>query len=136
MHKNIPKEKCELCHKLIYIHDVALVCNLDWKIYHAKCLKIDNDVASELQMLPDWYCPYCLENSFPFFNSLSPETNRRINVDKCNTCNKIISACRQEITRCIKCNNTCHPKCLNKLLCKENKSFKENKSLFLISIYT
>ena len=51
MHKNMPKEKCELCHKFIYIHDIALVCNLDSKIYHAKCLNIENDIAIELQIL-------------------------------------------------------------------------------------
>ena len=49
-------------------HDLMLVCNLENKPYHAKCLKICNDAAHELQQSSDWFCPLCLENIIPFFN--------------------------------------------------------------------
>ena len=65
---NISREKCELCKKQIYLHDIALVCSNDSKIYHAKCLNIDNDTAFELHNSPDWFCPCCLRTSFPFFD--------------------------------------------------------------------
>ena len=69
MHSHLQKEKCELCQKFIYTHDVALVCNNDYKIYHAKCLKIDRDVALEIQNSSDWYCPCCLKSMFPLFDT-------------------------------------------------------------------
>ena len=47
--RDISREKCELCHKFIYSHDVILVCSNDSKTYHAKCLKIDRDIAFEIQ---------------------------------------------------------------------------------------
>ena len=61
---NKPKrEKCEICKKYNYIHDILLVCNLDYKPYHSKCLKISNNVALELQHMPDWFCPECIKDT-------------------------------------------------------------------------
>ena len=86
MHKD-NYELCELCHKKINTHDKLLVCAFDSKPYHAKCLKIDNDTALELQNLPDWYCPICLENIIPMFN----DDHDIPIVNKCHHCTKLIS---------------------------------------------
>ena len=115
MHR-LPNEKCELCHKQIYIHNVILVCSNDNKTYHAKCLKIDNDTALELQQSPDWCCPLCLKDFFPCF-----ETDYSKDIEnKCYSCSKIISPTRHRITHCTFCDNTCHYSCIIKpiLACK------------------
>ena len=67
--RDINREKCELCNKSIYSHDVILVCSNDSKTYHAKCLKIDRDIAFEIQQTPDWFCPNCLKNAIPLFDN-------------------------------------------------------------------
>ena len=64
------KEKCELCRKFVYTHDIILVCSNDHKPYHAKCLKISSDTAIEVQKLPDWICPRCLKDIIPFLKQL------------------------------------------------------------------
>ena len=46
--KNLKREKCGVCNKSIYIHDIIFVCAADGKSYHSKCLKIDRDVACEI----------------------------------------------------------------------------------------
>ena len=98
---NFKKEKCELCRKFIYIHDIALVCNLDHKIYHAKCLKIENDVALEIKnSSKDWYCPYCLHYIFPFFDENTSSNHETI---KCHSCSKFISSSKHQITSCAIC---------------------------------
>ena len=75
--KMLPKEICGACKKYIYIHDKILVCTNENQAYHAKCLKIENDVADEIQQLTDWYCPRCLKSIIPFFNEpiKAPETS-------------------------------------------------------------
>ena len=93
------KEFCGACNKYIYSHNKILLYAAENKPYDAKCLKIDNGVASELQMLSDCYCPHSshsLENIFPFFISLTSATNCGINAENCNTCNKIICASKQK----------------------------------------
>ena len=65
MHNKSPREKCGLCNKFIYTHDIILVCSFDHLPYHAKCLKIENDTALELQSYADWFCPLCIENILP-----------------------------------------------------------------------
>ena len=82
------REKCELCHKFIYSHDVILVCSNENKTYHAKCLKIERDVAYELQQTPNWMCPQCLKESIPFFECNQDVYESPI---KCFCCKKLIS---------------------------------------------
>ncbi len=102
-------EKCELCHKAIYLHDIALVCNIDSKIYHSKCLKIDRDTALELQNMPDWFCPCCLGEMFPLFDyNLSDQAPIT-----CLSCKKIISPTRHKISTCFICQNSFHCGCLS-----------------------
>ena len=115
-------EKCELCHKSIYKHNVILVCSNDSKSYHAKCLKIDNDTAYELQKLPDWCCPLCLKDIIPFFDADSGSNNEI--VVKCYSCLKLISPTRHRIAHCNFCDNICHQACIIKPLsaCKHCES--------------
>ena len=105
------KEKCELCQKYIYTHDYILVCSTDNNTYHAKCLKIDNDTALELQKQPNWSCHLCLRNIFPNFDDSESVDNEK---NKCYSCQKIISNTRQRVTHCIFCNNKCHYNCVTK----------------------
>ena len=100
-------EKCELCHKPIYTHDVILVCSNENKTYHAKCLKIDTDTAHELQKLSDWCCPLCLKDIFPNFNDHS--NNLTV---KCHSCTELISSTRHCVMHCAFCDNICHKKCI------------------------
>ncbi len=108
MHKSNPREKCGLCNKFIYTHDIILLCNLDYKTYHAKCLKIDNDTALEIQSLNNWFCPLCIETNLPI-NVPDPARQNQI---VCYCCSNIISKTRHRISRCVFCDNTCHDSCL------------------------
>ena len=114
--KTNSKESCGVCNKFIYLHDKILICARDKKSYHAKCLKIDNDTATELQNDSDWFCPLCLSDIFPCFN----ENNNNIlpEISKCNSCSKIISKSRHKIAHCLKCNLISHNYCLDAFLCK------------------
>ena len=114
MHKTLRAEKCELCHKSIYLHNVALVCKLDRKIYHAKCLKIDRNTAFELQNTPDWFCPCCLSQIFPFFEHSMSEMSK-ISPKKCSSCSKHMSPSKTKITHCISCNKLFHDTCITDL---------------------
>ena len=105
-----PKERCELCNKFIYIHDTILVCNLDHKSYHAKCLKIDNDTAHELQSNSEWFCPHCLCDILPCINS---PINDHESAASCQSCKKIISNTRDKVSTCSLCNNIYHFTCFN-----------------------
>ena len=102
MHKTNPREKCGLCDKFIYTHDIILFCNLDCKVYHAKCLKIDNDTALEVQNSNDWYCPLCIESNLPINLACADEET----LIKCYCCKNIISNTRHRISKCISCDNT------------------------------
>ncbi len=109
LHNNLKTEKCELCHKAIYLHNIALICSNDSKIYHAKCLKIDRDVALELQNMPDWFCSCCLREIFPFFDcDLSNQSSTT-----CLSCKNIISPTRHKISTCYICQNSFHSSCLS-----------------------
>ena len=133
-----PKEKCELCDKFIYTHDTILICNFDYKAYHAKCLKIDNDTAYELQLNNDWFCPHCMSEilpiNFPFTDSEQTFS--------CRSCDKIISNTRHKVSICVMCNETCHSACLNEpiLCCKkcimENHSAYSGSSDFLNNLFS
>ena len=108
MHKSIPREKCGLCKKFIYTHDIILLCNLDNNIYHAKCLKIDNDTALEIQNSHDWFCPICIENNLP----INLTNNNSESSILCHCCNNVISNVRHLISYCIFCDVACHKSCL------------------------
>ena len=108
MHKSNLREKCELCQKPIYIHDIILSCHLDHKSYHAKCLKIDNDTALELQTSENWFCPVCIENILPINSMVLSETNP----ESCHVCNRTISSSRHLKSRCTFCEKACHDSCL------------------------
>ena len=103
------KEKCELCNKIIYKHDTILVCNLDHRPYHAKCLKISIDVALELQLSPDWFCPLCLKYIFPFFDCLLIDSSLPIT---CNSCRNQVSNTKHHISHCTLRDKICHTSCL------------------------
>ena len=115
MHK-VSREKCELCNKQIYLHDIALVCHCDSKIYHAKCLKIDNTIALELQDSPDWFCPCCLRTIFPFFDA---DIDTDVIPNMCRSCLKLISPNRSQIKSCLICDDTFHMSCMQNMeICK------------------
>ena len=129
MHKISSKDKCELCQKFIYTHDIVLCCNLDSKIYHSKCLKIDNDVALELQNSPDWYCPCCLKSIFPYFDL----NNTSVEINSCQCCKKIISNKRDKVIDCRSCQKKCHYNCIRKPLficnfCEHRRSLNFSES--------
>ena len=107
--RNLNREKCELCHKSIYSHDIILFCNHENKPYHAKCLKIDRDVAFEIQQTPNWFCPNSLQNALPLFNC-TPASDPV----KCFSCKKLISNKKDRVTDCVFCHNTCHYSCIIK----------------------
>ena len=109
----VPKENCGACQKYIYLHDKIVVCTLDNKPYHAKCLKIDNDTASEIQLSSNWYCPLCLANIFPHFNEIA-----NLGFNKCKTCRKILSNSRHRTAQCSQCSEVCHLNCLDLGLCQ------------------
>lgn len=104
------REKCGLCRKGIYTHNIALVCSFDNLVYHARCLKIKSDAAFKIQTDPDWVCPCCLKDIFPFFDTpANPPTTF-----KCYSCQKLISNRSQRIIECNKCDNICHDSCTTK----------------------
>ena len=109
----IKREKCELCQKPIYTHNIALVCNLNFKIYHAKCLKISRDAALEIQLLPDWYCPCCIKSILPFFDHSYVDSESSIPIIICKFCKKQISNNLHKISKCIMCCNEFHDSCLS-----------------------
>ena len=105
---HVLKDKCELCKKQIYLHNIALVCANDNKIYHAKCLKIDREIALEIQDTPDWFCPCCLKDIIPFFDI---DLND-IQIENCSSCDKLISSMRAKKSKCLLCERTFHSGCL------------------------
>ena len=108
MHNKSPREKCGLCNKFIYTHDIILVCSFDHLPYHAKCLKIENDTALELQSYADWFCPLCIENILPIHAC----TSKKESSINCYCCNNLISNTRHHISNCSFCGNFCHFSCL------------------------
>ena len=120
------RERCGICDKFIYTHNLVLVCNLDNKPYHAKCLKICNDTAYELQQSSNWFCPHCLEGMIPFFNCSTPEYI----VEKCRVCDKHVSKTNHKIAHCTLCDVICHYNCLTNLLCTRCNNLICNNSEF------
>ena len=108
---NPPRERCELCQKQIYTHQIILTCNLNYKSYHAKCLNIDNDTALELQSDDQWFCPCCIASILPV-NILHLESEHEAIC--CFSCSKIISPFKHRVTTCHTCKNICHYTCLSK----------------------
>ncbi len=109
MHNFPAREKCGLCNKNIYTHDVILVCNLDYTPYHAKCLKIDSDTALELQSCEDWFCPKCIEDILPIHYADIIHDRDMI----CYCCNNIVSKSRHQISQCVFCDKLFHITCLH-----------------------
>lgn len=113
-----PRERCELCQKQIYTHDIILTCNLNYKSYHAKCLDIDNDTALELQSDEQWFCPCCIENTLPI-NLLSSDINYE--PISCSSCLTYISPFKHRVITCHSCKNVAHYTCTSKLSTYESQ---------------
>ena len=125
MHK-IKREKCELCRKYIYLHDAALICSNEQKIYHAKCLDIDRDTAYELQSCTNWICPCCLKNIIPFFDINYPE----LDTIKCTACSKILGPSTKR-SNCTVCSKVFHETCLsNTKICSSCLDFSSTQRNF------
>ena len=60
----LSRERCGAGTKYIYTHNIILGCTLENKPFHAKCLKINNDTALELQKMSDWFCPPLFERYY------------------------------------------------------------------------
>ena len=114
-----PRERCELCQKQIYTHDIILTCNLNYRSYHAKCLDIDNDTALELQSDEQWFCPCCIEKTLPI-NLLSSDINYE--AISCSSCLKYISPFKHRVVTCHSCKNISHYTCISKLSMSESQS--------------
>ena len=134
----VKRETCYVCSKQVYLHDSVVVCSLDGKIYHSRCLKIDNYSASEIRKYDDWYCPLCCREIFPFFDDNS-DTNTDNSTQTCVQCCKMISRKRDKISHCTICLNVAHTSCISSDYsicknCKTNQSndveFSTNSSLF------
>lgn len=107
----IKREECQLCQKGIYTHQVILICSLENKPYHAKCLKIDIDTAATIKSDSTWYCPKCLENIFPHFcDTIDTGTIKRV-VNNCKICNKSILPDRDKSINCDHCKFNSHEYC-------------------------
>ena len=121
MHKSIQREKCGLCFKPIYTHDTVLICDCDGKIYHAKCLKIETDVALEIQKQNDWFCPICIESILPINIAICSSNSHSSNIKStCISCEKNISPQKHRTSKCVLCNQTGHYNCMkiSNLCCK------------------
>ena len=67
------RERCGICSKLVYKHQQIVVCSVDGKIYHGACFGFDRDACFHIQSrtLPDWFCPNCARDIFPFYDSIA-----------------------------------------------------------------
>ena len=67
------RERCSVCCKFVYKHQPAVVCCLDGNIYHGSCFRFSRDTCFHIQSgsSPDWFCPICSRDIFPFFDSCS-----------------------------------------------------------------
>ena len=65
------RERCSSCYKFVYKHQPVVVCCLDGNIYNGSCLGFGRDSCFHIQSgtLPDWFCPNCSRDIFPFFDS-------------------------------------------------------------------
>ena len=69
---NCDRETCSLCSKYIYKHQTVVVCSMDGNIYHGKCLGFCKDTCFHIQSgtIPDWICPTCSREVFPFYDDI------------------------------------------------------------------
>ena len=69
---NCDRETCSLCSKYIYKHQPVVVCSMDGNIYHGKCLGFCKDTCFHIQSgtIPDWICPTCSREVFPFYDDI------------------------------------------------------------------
>ena len=69
---NCDRETCSLCSKYIYKHQPVVVCSMDGNIYHGKCLGLCKDTCFHIQSgtIPDWICPTCSREVFPFYDDI------------------------------------------------------------------
>ena len=67
------RERCGICSKLVYKHQQIVVCSVDGKIFHGACFGFDRDACFHIQSgtLPDWFCPNCARDIFPFYDSIA-----------------------------------------------------------------
>lgn len=132
----IERERCELCHRGIYSHQVILICSLTGKPFHSKCLKIDDSTALQINSTSannDWFCPHCLEDIFPHFTD--PEFSIPKLCIKCKICKQIISNTRDTVVTCRFCECVSHESCYStpgcEHCCPETDSLRNtNCSIF------
>ena len=67
------RERCNICDKYIYKHQHVVVCALDGNIFHGSCLGFNRDTCFHIQSgtVPDWFCPDCAREIFPFYDSIA-----------------------------------------------------------------
>ena len=119
----VKRENCYVCSKHVYLHDSVVVCSLDGRIYHSRCLKIDNYSASEIRNYDDWYCPLCCRELFPLFDDTTDSNVDNSNQIFCVQCSRIISQRRDKISHCTICLNAAHASCISSICNKcENNS--------------
>ena len=69
---NYDRETCSLCSKFVYKHQPVVVCSMDGKIYHGKCLCFCKDTCFHIQSgtIPNWMCPTCSREVFPCYDDI------------------------------------------------------------------
>ena len=67
------RERCNICDKYVYKHQHVVVCALDGNIFHGSCLGFNRDTCFHIQSgtVPDWFCPDCAREIFPFYDSIA-----------------------------------------------------------------
>ena len=67
------RERCNVCGKYVYKHQHVIVCALDGNIFHGSCLGFNRDTCFHIQssIVPDWFCPNCALEIFPFYDSIA-----------------------------------------------------------------
>ena len=111
------RECCSICKNKIYLHDIALICNIDDTIYHSTCLKISNSCAYSLIAQGDWCCPECLRQMFPFYEYDILKEQEENRLYYCTCCGKIISRLCHTNLCCSTCDKYMHAECSKANLC-------------------
>ena len=109
------RESCNVCSKLIYLHDFIVICSLDGKISHSKCFGFSNDISIDILNNEDWICPSCNADIYPFFDSCYVPS---ITIC-CGSCSKFISSTRQCVKICDICSKRCHDFCMSGKYCHQ-----------------
>ena len=115
----IHRERCSHCNRMIYLHDVALICDIDNRIFHSFCLNISNSCAFDLIKQGSWGCPDCLKDMFPFFEDSIEKNVTSKTFKYCVDCNKHLSPTKDIIAFCRICKNILHKSCCINFLCKK-----------------